>query len=72
MKNTLLSSAPTMELIKESIARYFYGGGQELKENHKGRSKRWNVYKSTGEQIEGVIVTLKAKRYRFELLLETK
>lgn len=65
--SNLISSAGTLEAIENCISKFYMGEKKTLKENHKGRSKRWTVHNSDGSECYKVIVILKAKRFRFEM-----
>ena len=58
----LIGSGPTLDKLKDAIAKYFYSPDIELKEVSDGV---WEVHNSKGK-IEGFRVVKKGKRFRFE------
>lgn len=60
----LLASAPTLESLYESIS-HFYGG--ETKKLRMIGQNTW-VVESNGNVCDGVRVTFKRNRYRFEVI----
>lgn len=63
VKITLLASAPTLDGIRDQIARFY--GGEEKRVWAVG-GPEYIVLQPSGAQIEGVRVILKGGRYRFE------
>ena len=61
MKTTLIGSAPTLDGIKDVIAKFYYGEKELLSLV----PNEWQIIGKNGA-INGVRVILKGKRYRFE------
>jgi hypothetical protein len=64
---TLLASAPSLEMIQESIARFYCGEAKDL-EPETGKPNSWLVTGSTGTPLLGVRVVKRGKRFRFEMV----
>lgn len=60
----LLSSAPSLEALSKSIAR-FYGG--EPRDLECQGADLWRVIREDGAACSGVRVIRKGRRYRFEM-----
>lgn len=63
---TLLASAPTLELIADSVTRFYAG---EVKTFEVERDNVWTVHHPDGTPLLGVRVVKRGKRYRFETVL---
>lgn len=63
---TLFASAPTLELITESVARFYMGETKTLEEE---KPNVWTVHHKDGMPVLGVRVVKRGKRYRFETVL---
>ena len=59
---TLLATAPTLDDITASVARFYCGEGKELRPDGEG----WRIYGARGE-IPAMRVVCKRGRYRFEM-----
>lgn len=60
----LLSSAPSLEEIEKSIARFYAGENKTLIPTD---TNIWKIVSTTtGKTLQGVRVTRKHNRYRFE------
>lgn len=66
--SNLIASAATQTGIEKCISEFYMGEKKTLKESHKGRSKQWTVHNNDGSECYKVIVKLKAKRFRFEMV----
>lgn len=66
MASSLLASAPTLESITESVARFYMGEVKTLEEE---MPNVWTVHRKDGMQVLGVRVVKRGKRYRFEMVL---
>ncbi len=65
--SNLLATAPTLDAIGESIARFYCGESKTLiPEPDKANS--WLVCGSDGNPLLGVRVFLRRNRYRFEMI----
>ena len=65
MTVTLLSSAPSLDAISKSIARFYCGEEKTLAPT---APDAWAVIRSDGRECSGVRVIRKGHRYRFEML----
>jgi hypothetical protein len=62
----LLASAPTLEMITESVTRFYAG---EIKTLEVERENVWTVHNPDGMPLIGVRVVKRGKRYRLETVL---
>lgn len=67
MTTTLLASAPSLDDIRESIAR-FYCGEHKTLTPETGKAGSWLVCRLDGTPLLGVRVVKRGRRYRFEMV----
>lgn len=67
MKSNLLASAPSLDGILESIARFYCGSTKTL-EPEPGKVDRWLVVGLNESPCLGVRVVKRRNRYRFEMI----
>lgn len=65
MPPSLLSSAPTLDEIKQAVRDFYCGGSITFIETG---AKEWSLIQTlSGKKLDGVRVVKKGSRYRFEV-----
>lgn len=65
--SNLLASAPSLDAMSESVAR-FYCGERKALTPETGKIDTWLVCHSDGTPLLGVRVVKRGRRYRFEMI----
>lgn len=63
---SLLASAATLDAITEAVSRFYMG---EVKYLEVEKDNTWTVHNPNGQQLLGVRVVKRGKRYRFEMVV---
>lgn len=66
MAKTLLASAPNLSALQESITRFYAGEEKILIEDGEGK---WRVAFPDGQELIGVHVVKRGRRFRFEMVI---
>ena len=69
MKTKLLSSSPSLEMVKDSIARYFFSDIKNVKAIPTDKPNIWDVHNLKGH-LKSYRIIKKKDRFRFELFLD--
>ncbi len=61
----LLSSAPSLDAIKDSVTRFYCGEEKTLQQVSE---MEWRLAHGDGEPLSGVRIVKKGRRFRFEMI----